>query len=84
MQLEEELQTHLRWSMGVKSILYAGKSKFQAYELVDSYTFGKVWHSCSDYMSETQVSLSLAGTGVPGQQVRENALLLIPYCACSC
>ena len=52
MQLEEELQTHLRWSMGVKSILYAGKSKFQAYELVDSYTFGKVCHSCS----ETQVT----------------------------
>lgn len=42
--------------MGVKSILYAGKSKFQAYELVDSYTFGKVCHSCSENMSETQVT----------------------------
>lgn len=41
-QLEEDLSPHLRWSMAIKTILNAGKSEFQAYELVDTYSFGKV------------------------------------------
>lgn len=42
MQLEESLATHVKWSIGVKSILHAGRSEFQSYELVDSHPFGKV------------------------------------------
>lgn len=41
-QLEEDISEHLRWSINLKSILNAGKSEFQAYELVDTYQFGKV------------------------------------------
>ena len=44
MQLEESLAEHVRWSIGVKSILHAGRSEFQAYELVDSHAFGKARH----------------------------------------
>lgn len=40
--LEEDLQDDLRWSIGVKSILHAGQSKFQAIELLDSSPFGKI------------------------------------------
>lgn len=42
MQLEEDISEHLRWSISLKSILNAGQSDFQAYELVDTYQFGKV------------------------------------------
>ena len=40
-QLEEELQSDLRWQFLVKSILYTGRSKFQDVELLDSGPFGK-------------------------------------------
>ena len=42
LQLEEGLGEHTRWSIGVKSILHTGQSKFQTYALVDSHPFGKV------------------------------------------
>lgn len=41
-QLEEALGEHLRWSVGVKSVLHTGRSQFQTCEMVDSVPFGKV------------------------------------------
>lgn len=41
-QLEEELQDDLKWSIGIKAILHSGQSAFQAMELLDSSPFGKV------------------------------------------
>eukprot|EP00892_Ulva_mutabilis_P009988 jgi/Ulvmu1/7361/UM036_0021.1 len=40
--LEEDISEHLRWSISLKSILNAGQSEFQAYELVDTFQFGKL------------------------------------------
>lgn len=42
MQLEEELQEDLTWSILIKEILHSGRSKFQKVELADSGPFGKV------------------------------------------
>jgi hypothetical protein len=42
LQLEESLAKHVKWSVGIKSVLHAGNSEFQSYELVDSHPFGKV------------------------------------------
>ena len=42
LQLEEEIQEDLKWSILVKEKLYSGKSDFQTVELVDSGPFGKV------------------------------------------
>jgi hypothetical protein len=41
-QLEEELQDDLKWSMLTKSILHVEKSKFQDVELIETGPFGKV------------------------------------------
>ncbi len=46
-QLEEELQDNLKWSMLTTAILHAGKSKFQDVELIESGPFGKVRHRLS-------------------------------------
>ena len=42
LQLEEEIQEDLKWSILVKEKLYSGKSDFQSVELVESGPFGKV------------------------------------------
>lgn len=42
MQLDEEIQEDLKWSILVKKKLYSGKSDFQSVELVESGPFGKV------------------------------------------
>lgn len=42
LQLEEELQDDLKWSMLTRDILHAGKSKFQDVELIETGPFGKV------------------------------------------
>lgn len=41
-QLEEDIQSDLRWSYIVKKILHAGVSQFQDVELVETGPFGKV------------------------------------------
>lgn len=45
-QLEEEIQEDLKWSILVKQKLYSGKSDFQSVELVDSGPFGKASSNC--------------------------------------
>ena len=42
LQLEEEIQEDLKWSILVKEKLYSGKSDFQSVEIVESGPFGKV------------------------------------------
>ena len=42
LQLEEELQSDLLWSILIKKVLHSGKSKFQSMELAESGPFGKV------------------------------------------
>jgi spermidine synthase len=42
LQLEEEIQEDLKWTILVKKKLYSGKSDFQSVELVESGPFGKV------------------------------------------
>jgi Spermidine synthase tetramerisation domain len=73
LQLEEDLSPHLRWSMGIRSILHAGKSKFQAYELVDSYSFGKVRPcivACSRVQADSQILASAWPTPYTGVAAR--------------
>ena len=41
MQLEEELQSDLIWSILIKKVLHSGKSRFQSMELAESGPFGK-------------------------------------------
>ena len=41
-QLEEELQSDLLWSILIKKVLHSGKSNFQSMELAESGPFGKV------------------------------------------
>ena len=41
-QLEEEIQEDLKWSMVVREVLHSGKSQFQSVELISSGPFGKV------------------------------------------
>ena len=41
MQLEEELQSDLIWSILIKKVLHSGRSKFQSMELAESGPFGK-------------------------------------------
>jgi spermidine synthase len=45
-QLEEEIQEDLKWSILVKEKLYSGKSDFQSVELVESGPFGKASSHC--------------------------------------
>ena len=53
LQLEEELQDDLKWSIEVKEILHSGKSDFQSVELVDSGPFGKVREEESFFFCKT-------------------------------
>ena len=43
-QLKEDLQDDLSWSILVKEVLHSSKSKFQSVELIDSGPFGKARH----------------------------------------
>ena len=41
-QLEEEIQSDLKWCVEVKEVLHSGASSFQTMELVSSGPYGKV------------------------------------------
>ena len=41
MQLREDLSPDIKWDISVKKVLYSGRSKFQAVELIESGPFGK-------------------------------------------
>lgn len=64
-QLEEELQDNLKWSMLTESILHVEKSKFQDVELVQTGPFGKV-----SAVADVWWCIALSCAGTPGATSR--------------
>ena len=62
LQLEEEIQEDLKWSILVKEKLFSGKSDFQSIELVESGPFGKAI-ALSYYLLLAPITLDIPNMG---------------------